>query len=421
MKNDELRMKNILALLIVFLLFQSCSEDKIATLEEEVEEQVEEEVIIPIVVDKQTPMLHVDGRYLKDPCEDNVLLHGVAMTPSPWFNGCAIGECRWNNYDVAGCLAYNNAVMDRLTDANEGWYLNYIRLHIDPHWTNNRGESVEGENDILQFNFDRFVTTVNDVIIPMISHAKSRGMYVILRPPGVCPKEIAVGDDYYNYLIRIWNHISQHPDLKNADNVMFELANEPVHILGTNDVMGSDTQPHFDALKLFFQPMVDMIRSNGAENVIWVPGSGYQSHYKGYVNNPITGGNIGYAVHIYPGYWGRDNNDPSIFRNNWNTNISPIANIAPIAITEIDWGPEEYNVWGKGGVTGTAEAWGFGANFKALVDESGNVSWNLLAPENLIDEGNPNGGIAYGNDPKACANPSYKWFREYVVAERCSE
>ena len=39
--------------------------------------------------------------------------------------------------------------------------------------------------------------------------------------------------------------------------MMFELANEPVHILGTDGVWGSNTQPHFDALKLFFQPMVD--------------------------------------------------------------------------------------------------------------------------------------------------------------------
>ena len=33
------------------------------------------------------PPLHVDGRYLKDDCGNIVNLHGVAITPHPWFNG----------------------------------------------------------------------------------------------------------------------------------------------------------------------------------------------------------------------------------------------------------------------------------------------------------------------------------------------
>lgn len=362
----------------------------------------------------QTPQLRVDGRFLIDPCGNKVLLHGVAITPSPWFNGGAIDEWRWNNYDVNGCLDYNKGVMDKLTNAEEDWYLNYIRLHIDPYWTNNVGVSTEGEEDISQFNFERFKTAIDDVIIPLIAHAKLRGMYVILRPPGVCPRDLDVGDGYYDYLNTIWDYVSKHPSLKNAEHVMFELANEPITILGTNDVYGSNTQAHFDALKLFFQPMVNKIRENGANNIIWVPGSGYQSHYKGYANNPIEGDNIAYAVHIYPGYWGQDNNDPEIFRANWNENIKPVADIAPIAITEIDWAPEQYNVWGKGGITGVEGGWGFGANFKALADESGNVSWNLLAPENLIDRGALDGGIAYNSDPDACAYPVYNWFKAYA-------
>lgn len=369
-----------------------------------------------------TPALHVEGRYLKDPCGNKVLLHGVAMTPSPWFNGCSLGTCRWNNYDVNGCLTYNNAVMDKLTNVSEGWYLNYIRLHIDPYWSNN-GQST-GENDISKFDFNRFTAAVDNVIIPLIEHARSRGMYVILRPPGVCPDKIDTNDAYNKYLLIVWSYLSKHPKLKNANNVMFELANEPIQILGTDGVYASGTQAAADKLKMFFQPIVDSIRANDANNVIWIPGLGWQSQYSGLANNPIRGTNVGYAVHIYPGYWGQDNNDPTKFRSNWNKNIKPIADIAPVAVTEIDWGPSQYPVWGKGGVTGTAGQWGFGANFKMLADESGNVSWNLLAPEDLIDKGDPLGGIAFNNDPEACANPSYKWFKEYsssnLPAATCS-
>jgi len=361
-----------------------------------------------------TPLLRVAGRDLKDPCGNIIVLHGVAITPSPWFNGCANGNCGWNNYDINGCLNYNNAVMDKLTNAKEGWFLNYIRLHIDPYWTNN-GQATD-ESDISKFDFNKFTAAVDNVIVPLIEHARSRSMYVILRPPGVCPQRIDVNDAYYNYLMVVWKYLSNHPKLKNADNVMFELANEPVEVLGTNGVWGGGSQAQFDMLKLFFQPITDAIRANGANNVIWIPGSGYQSQYSGYANNPITGGNIGYAVHIYSGYWGQDNNDPLIFKSNWDTNIKPVADIAPIAVTEIDWGPSQYGVWGKGGVTGTAGQWGFGANFKALADQSGNVSWNLLAPDDLIDKGNPAGSIAFNNDPQACANPVYKWFQAYSMA-----
>lgn len=396
-------------LVIVMFVFLSCGKDDVPVKETS---PVEAAISWP----QKTPQLKVEGKFLKDPCGNKVVLHGVAITPSPWFNGGAVGTWRWNNYDITGCLNYNKGVIDKLSNVSkEDWYLNYIRLHIDPYWSNNVGVSTTGEEDISQFNFERFKTAVDNVIIPLIQHAKSRGMYVILRPPGVCPRDIAVGDNYYDYLFKIWDYLSTHSSLKNVDNVMFELANEPITIKSTNGVFGSNTQSHFDALKLFFQPMVDKIRANGASNIIWIPGSGYQSQYKGYAINPIAGTNIGYAVHIYPGYWGRDNNDPMVFRANWNENIKPVADIAPIAITEIDWAPEQYAVWGKGGITGKAGQRGFGANFKVLVDESGNVSWNLLSPENLIDKGALNGGIAYNSDPEACAFPVHKWFKEYAA------
>lgn len=361
-----------------------------------------------------TPALRVEGRYLVDSHGNKVNLHGVAMTPSPWFNGCGDPEvgCRWNNYDITGCLNYNNAVMDKLTDTTQGWYLNYIRLHIDPYWTNNPGMPVEGESDISQFNYNRLVSAIDNVIIPLIEHAASRGMYVILRPPGVCPHRIDVGDDYHDYLLTVWGYVSRHPGLKNAGNVMFELANEPVEILGTNGVWGSNSQSHFDKLKMFFQPIVDTIRANGADNIIWIPGSGWQSHYKGYAVNPISGENIGYAVHIYPGYWG-GNYEYVSFQSHWDENIKPVADFAPVAVTEIDWTPDGEGSWGVG-ITGIAGGEGFGANFNMITDASGNVSWNLLAPENLIDHGDPEGDIAYDNNPEACANPCYHWFREYA-------
>ncbi|MDF2474596.1 MAG: carbohydrate-binding protein [Sphingobacterium sp.] len=405
-------------LLVFFLsLFAGCSTLDEKTLPEESERNLKANSSILAVTTwpRPTPILHVGGKHLKDPCDNNVVLHGVALTPSPWFNGCQYGAnsgyCTWDNYNVQGALNYNKAVMDKLSNSSDGWYLNYIRLHIDPYWTNDPGAPIP-ENDISRFNYNRLVTYTDQVIVPLINHARSRGMYVILRPPGVCPHRIAVNDAYHSYLKTIWTFLSQHPGLKNADNVMFELANEPVEILGTNGVWGTIGNEHFAALKNFFQPLVNIIRNNGANNVCWIPGTGWQSHYQGYVNNPITGGNIGYAVHIYPGYWGGVNNYQA-FQNAWNTNVKPIADIAPIAITETDWAPQGYGTFGTG-TTGTAGGNGFGANLKYIVDQAGNVSWNLLAPDNLIHKGDPNAGTAYNNDWEACAAPSKQWFQQYA-------
>lgn len=360
------------------------------------------------------PPLHVDGRYLKDNCGNKVLLHGVAITPNPWFNGCQYGfssrYCTWDNYDVQGALHYNKAVMNRLTNTADGWYLNYIRLHVDPYWSNDPGPPIP-EHDISRFNYNRLVTYTDQVIVPLVNHAKERGMYVILRPPGVCPERIAVDDAYHKYLKTVWTFLSQHPGLKNVDHVMFELANEPVQILGTNGVWGATSKEHFAALKNFFQALVDIIRDNGANNICWIPGTGWQSHYQGYVDYPITRGNIGYAVHVYPGFWGGVRNYQA-FLNGWNTNVKPIADIAPVAITETDWAPEG----GAFGVatTGIAGGEGFGANLKYIADQTGNVSWNLLSPDNLLDHGDPNGVIAYDNNWEACAAPVKQWFAEYA-------
>ena len=65
---------------------------------------------------------------------------------------------------------------------------------------------------------------------------------------------------------------------------MFELANEPIKILGPDGTYGSGTQGHFDNLKTYFQAIVDTIRAS-TDNILWIPGLGWQSQYSGYAIN----------------------------------------------------------------------------------------------------------------------------------------
>ena len=358
------------------------------------------------------PQLHIEGRYLVDEQGNKILLHGFGQTYSPWFNEQG---SKWNNYDVNACLTYNKAKIDGLLNA--GWKVNWIRLHMDPYWSNTPGVQTKGENDISAFSMDRFKTYFESVFMVMAEYAESKGLYVVMRPPGVCPENITVGDDYQKYLIKVWTHVANQVVAKGKKNIMFELANEPINVYGTGGITK------------YFQDIVDAIRATGCNNILWVPGSGYQSDYRAYVDNPIQGENIGYAVHAYPGWYGSDAEVESAentgdvagggyrgFLNGWCERVKPIADIAPVIVTEMDWAPKKYNAsWGKS-TTGVRGGSGFGANFKYMCDLTGNVSWMLFTGAEWLEKYNDNAanGNTFLTDPEACVRPIFRWFADYA-------
>lgn len=371
------------------------------------------------------PKLRVSGRWLVDENGNKVNLHGFGQTYSPWFNEQGT---KWSNYNINACLKYNKKILDGVMAA--GWKMNWLRLHMDPYWSNTPGVSTTGENDISAFDFKRFCAYLDRVFIPMAEYAISKGLYVVMRPPGVCPEEIAVGDAYHEYLKQVWGYISTHKKLTENPYIMFELANEPVRIKGTDGIIGAGTDACNQALTQFFQEIVDLMRGNGCENILWVPGTGYQSQYAGFAKYPIVGENIGYAVHVYPGWYGSDAIEPShelggsygggfdSFAAGWANQILPCAEIAPILVTEMDWAPSDYKAsWGRS-ITGKMLGSGFGANFKVLADNTGNVSWMLFTGPELLQNFNgipgTDGNYTFYNDPEACPWPAYHWFMDYA-------
>lgn len=38
------------------------------------------------------------------------------------------------DYDVNKCLAYNKGLIDQIVA--KGWHMNFMRLHMDPYWSN---------------------------------------------------------------------------------------------------------------------------------------------------------------------------------------------------------------------------------------------------------------------------------------------
>ena len=391
---------------------------------------------------KPLPSLHVEGRWLVDSHGNHVVLHGVMDTPNMYFNGWRWGS-PWDgtntNYNSSGATKCKN-YFEKLFTGLEQAKCNVFRLHLDPAWTNDpngtytysgakgQASDASGEADISKFNPTRLETFLTSLYWPLIEAAMDHGMYVVVRPPGVCPGSLKVGDYYNKYLMTVWDIFSKHESVKQyAGQISIELANEPVSL---KNAQGQDDPK---ALHDFFQPIVDKIRENGFTGVIWVPGTGWQANYTSYALHPIEGYNIGYAVHDYCGWYGSSDATP-----NPETKIKqfhkqvPVVDTNPIIITEVDWSPENPNAEGHYNehgdwvqpnygtwATGSTSKWG--RAFKAMLDHFGNISMTLSGTGCLIDIDQllKDGSVvpAFGGLEEACGKACMDWYADYYLVD----
>lgn len=361
------------------------------------------------------PALRVQGKNLVDANGKTVVLHGVMDTPNRYFNGW-----RWQQWKADYCTVF--------------------RLHMDPCWTNNPAKKAENEADISAFDMRRYRLYLQKLYIPLIKDAIAHGLYVIVRPPGVCPQDISVGDKYNRYLKAIWKDFAADEYIQqNSGIISIELANEPVRV-HLKDGSNSDKAK---ALHDYFQPVVDEIRAQGFKGIIWVPGAGYQSQYQDYVKYPITDSedNFSYAVHVYSGWYNAsDNNcDHDAFIKQFQAQV-PMVTSKPIMVTEIDWSPEDpdkaseghWNEWGQWtqpnlGSWATASTSKWGLAWKAVHDHFGNIGMTLTHPQEYydIDEYLKNGIVQpgfqnakkHGLFEECCGEACFKWYKEWYLKQ----
>jgi Cellulase (glycosyl hydrolase family 5)/Ricin-type beta-trefoil lectin domain-like/Secretion system C-terminal sorting domain len=357
-----------------------------------------------------TPALHVDGRYLKDPTGKNVLLHGYMQPSTSYFNGGTnvnyTDPTNYNPSDVAGELNYFKKVAELMTHTgslygkSNGWYCSYVR-YLDGRvgWDNGT------LTDAAKFN--RWIT---NECVPYINYCKSMGLYVV-----ICgqPAWVNADDDgsknmtaqYKQNLITWWTTVANASGIKNADNVMFEICNEPVGIessLGNGD-WGWGTNAHNQAFQTYMQDIVNAIRNTGANNVTWVSSLCWSTTMSQFVDYPISGSNIGYLGHWYP--YGDTN--MSNFTNNFNSNWKPCTDKYPLLITECAWNVND----SYGLINGTTE--GFGNTTKSLFDTQGNVSWVIGMTGD--DIGHLSSGWANITYPtSSCGQAAFGWWPTYT-------
>ena len=407
----------------------------------------------------KTSRLTVVDNHLEDTEGNQVMLHGVMDTPSPYFSGYRFTDKNWIDVYRDGdkyidkCKNYFDKLFTAVTDTIQGSWCNVFRLHLDPCWTDDpnvmakgfresggkiydpNGTEVSGEASIYHFSSQRLEKYLPKLYMPLAKLAQGHGMYVIMRPPGVCPSTIKVGDYYQQYLLNVWDIVSKDPDVQaNSDWLSIELANEPI---GVKDANGNDTD---EALHDFFQPIVDKIRENGFKGIIWVPGKTWQQNYRGYKRFPITGDNIGYAVHFYPGWFKTSDaqHDPETSIEAF-LNSVPVVKTNPVMITEVDWSPEDeknkvidhYNEYGQPvykncGTWSTGSTSKFGEGYKAVLDYFGNIGMTLTHTHDYIDIDRylKDGTLLPAfhdklpdNAYEACSGGCFSWYPEYAKAK----
>jgi len=371
-----------------------------------------------------TPKLHVSGRNLQDPNGKNVLLHGYMQAGASWFNGEGHNYTDPSDYssssNCAGMLNFYNGAADIMSKTsgqygyNHGWYSSFARICGNgtpngqaPGWDNNGNLS-----DMAQFN-----GYINNILVPYAQHCKQDGLYLIITgtpsliyPGGDTGKNMT--QQYQQNLITFWKALAS-SNLRGMDNVMFEICNEPITIessFGAGD-WGSGQDKYWAALTRFMQPIVDAIRGQNADNIVWIPGLGYQGEYQGFASHPLTGGNLGYAAHLYPAYGGVYDNQTAV-NNLWNSNYKPAADQLPMVITECWWNPNNgqgyQNLW-------NASTAGFGNAVKSCYDNEGNVSYLVGMVGDLL--ANLNSGLnATTLSSGQGATAAFSWWPQYTWA-----
>ena len=402
------------------------------------------------------PALHVEGKNLVDANGKTVVLHGVMDTPNRYFNNWRwqAWKADYTDADVKPCLNYFEKIFTAITDHSQGAYCDVFRLHMDPCWTNgteslnsgymsyyeNNGAETTGEANITKFYLPYYKKYLQSLYIPLIKQALAHGLYVVVRPPGVCPPKLTV-EEYNNaatkkkcylyYLLNIWHEFASDPYIQeHSGQISIELANEPISITWNGR---SDN----GAMKEFFQPIVTKIRRDGFKGIIWVPGTTWQQNYRDYAKHPIVDSqnNLGYAVHCYPGWYssGSGNNDNTNKEKFYNAFLDavPVAKTNPIIVTEIDWSPykpgsghkDEQGNWVESnyGTWGTAKTSGFGEGWKYIHDKLGNTSMTLQGSGLYFDIDTylktkvveP----AFKGVDEACGEACFKWYKEWYMKQ----
>jgi len=299
---------------------------------------------IPVARAINTPWLSTQGRFIKDPSGNTVILRGVSLVD------VSVANSRTRNAVTQTNMATDNA---------NGWYARVVRFPVYPN-------AIDGQPGWIA-NPDAYY---NNHLNPAIQNCVARQIYCIIDWHYIA--------DYNNSTIdtstrNFWTYIA--PKYANTPNVIFELYNEPIN------------PDNWSTWKTWAQPWVNIIRAAAPNNLILIGGPRWSQNVAEAATNPFTGSNLAYVAHIYPQHGGQ-----SVW-DSWFGNSSATV---PYFITEWGW-------QNGGGVPTSGTTSGFGSPFSAYLDSKGvswtawvhdvswqpvmfDANWNLLGGENFMGQ-----------------------------------
>lgn len=169
-----------------------------------------------------------------------------------------------------------------------------------------------------------------------VAAARDQGLFVIIDWhvigfPNGWYKPCKFGEDHYysyssnfNTARNFWKYAAI--QFRGDNGVMFELWNEPAD---NKDQAWSKIKPYMERL-------YDVIRSNGAENVVIAPGVWWTYDMRGIKGDPLKGDNIAYAWHNYP-------QDGRYLK--WSEALDNLQEKYPIFVTEWGFETEEGTIY----------------------------------------------------------------------------
>jgi hypothetical protein len=188
------------------------------------------------------------------------------------------------------------------------WQANLVRLSVHP------GAFKSNEKKVKKYLDDE------------INAAREQGLFVVvdwhvIGFPNGWYKELPYGgSNAYSYDSNFitandfWKYMAA--TYRSDRGVMFELWNEP-----------AKDDFNWEKFRPYMQRLHDLIRSNGAENIIIAPGVWWTYDLRDIAANPLYGENIAYSWHNYP-------NCGNYLR--WSQAIGETVNKFPVILTE--WG-----------------------------------------------------------------------------------
>lgn len=218
-----------------------------------------------------------------------------------------------NSEGIANVIAFRggmsglNSYIDKATQTDatgSKWYARAIRLNFERYPCTDTSRLYQAGDPRNAYTIPeiagdtqavadaKYTTWMNNVLNPAVQRAVDNGLYAIITDFDFGPADHPLRNAR---MIAFWSHLSK-SKWANHPQVLFDLWNESEDVDGYSGWTWSNQKANV-------QSAVNMIRANGANNIVIVTTPAYCAFTDLATSDPLVGTNIVYAGHQYSDYF----------------------------------------------------------------------------------------------------------------------